>query len=371
MVSSSDPTPNSSGSSVALGRPANIITANTISLYPQQQPNTSVPGTFQLSQPMVSTTPIWPSQGQLPQPPGLPSVPGNQSHPPQNMSAPGAFPGAPAGSPWPMSGQFPQHTGMQPAGAASPIQQQAHQTSTASPAVSSAPYAMYATSPPSQPAWAVPASFSPQPGQQSPSGTATSSPSQGQAGMYGMPPWAMAGLPPMPMSPQMTGSQLTDPSYALQAAMYQQYMQAAPWQFGPGGVPGWPPMPAWPPWMYSVYPNAHPGVPTSPTVPPANVSPTSQSPQSSLSPGALPGPGPSAVPPPYTEPQRSNESEDSSTSKAQRSSDVVGQGDASVFHVLALSSLVLLEQSVQGCRRCRCECSLTFKNIEFTSGLNL
>src|ERR1700722_19377157 len=141
--------------------------------------------------------------------------------------------------------------------------------------------------------------------------------------MYGAPPWATSGLPPMPMSPQMTGSQPTDPYQAQQAAMYQ-YMQAAPWQFGPGGFPGWAPMSAGPPppwmysmhpnaypgsptsppapagptplWMYSMYPNAYHGSPTSPPAPPATASPPSESSKGSLIPSASSGPGSSAAP---------------------------------------------------------------------------
>jgi hypothetical protein len=284
-------------------------------------------GAFQPSQPMASATPIWPSQGQLPQHSGSPSVPGNQFQSPQNMFAPGTFPGPPPGSPWPMPGQFPLQTGIQPAGAASPIQQ-AQQSSTASPGVFGGPRAVYPTSPPSQPASAASGSF-PQSGQQSPGGTA-SSPSQGQAVMHEMLPWAMAGLPPMPTSPQMTGSQTIDPSQAQQAAMYQQYLQASPWQFGPAGVQGWPP----PPWIYSMYPNAYPGFPTSPpappaTAPPATLSPTSTGSKSPPSPSTSPGPGPSASPPPYNESKRSDKSQDPSRNVNQKSGDIVNQGDAS------------------------------------------
>lgn len=315
VVSFSDP--GSSDSKPALGQPANI----NMTSYPQQQPVASLWGAFQPPQPMASATPIWPSQGQLPLHPGSPSVPENQFQPPQHMFAPGIFPGAPPGSPWPMPGQFPLQTGIQPTGTASPIQQ-AQQSTTASPAVFGGPRTVNPTCPPLQPASAAPGSF-PQPGQQFPGGNA-SSPSQGQAVMHGMPPWAMTGLPPMPTSPQMTGSQTIDPSQAQQVAMYQQYMQALPWQFGPGGVQGWPP-----PLMYSMYPNAYPGFPTSPPAPPATVSPTSNSSKSPPSPSTSPGPGPSASPPPYNESKRSNKSQDPSRNTNKKSGDVVNQGDAS------------------------------------------
>jgi hypothetical protein len=287
---------NSSGPTVTPGQPAGF-NVRIASLYPQQ-PNIFVP------------CPLQPSQSQ----PGSPSVPGNQSQQPQYMYPPGAY-GMP---PWPMYGQSPQQTGMQPGGGASPPQQQGQQSGTASPTTppgpSDAPNAAY----PTGPMWA--GSFPPQPGQQFPSGTPAFSP---QMGMYGMPPWAMAGPPAMPMSPNMTGS---DSSQAQQAAMYQQHMQAAPWQFGPNGVPGWP---AWPPSMYSMYPNAHPGFQGTPPAPIAPASPTSEGSESTSGRNVSPTPSAAPVPPPYTEP-KSNE-------EPQKISNAVTQGDVPPFHISLLT----------------------------------
>jgi hypothetical protein len=172
--------------------------------------------------------------------------------------------------------------------------------------------------------WPPPGSFPPQPGQQFPSGPPTFSP---QMGMYGMPPWAMAGPPTMPMSPNMTGS---DSSQAQQAAMYQ-HMQASPWQFGPNGVPGWPAMAAWPPSMYSMYPNAYPGFPGSPPAPIAPAPPTSEGTKSPPGRDVSPTPSAAAMPPPYTEP-KSNKSKE-----PQKISSASAEGDVPLIHISVLT----------------------------------
>jgi hypothetical protein len=221
--------------------------------------------------------------------------------------------------PWLMYGQSPQQTGMQPGSAASPPQQQSHQSGTASPTASNAPNAEY----PTGPMLAASGSFPPQPGQQFPNGTPTFSP---QMGMYGMPPWAMAGPPAIPMSPNMTSS---DPSQAQQAAMYQQNMQAAPWQFG---VPGWPAMATWPPPMHSMYPNAYPGFPGSP---PAPITPASPMPEGFKSPSSLdvsPTPSAVAMSPPYTEPKSNKKSQE-----PQGISNAAAQGDVPLFDISLLT----------------------------------
>jgi hypothetical protein len=212
--------------------------------------------------------------------------------------------------PWPMDGQVPQQIGMQPGVAASPPQQQGQQSGAASPTASDAPNAVYPTSP----MWTASGSFPPQFGQQFPNGTPTFSP---QMGMYGLPLWAMAGPPVMPMSPNMTSSDLPQ---APQTTMYQQNMQAVPWQFDPTGVTGWPAMASRLTSMYSMYPIAHPGFPSSPPVPIATAFPTSEGSES---------PSAAAMPPPYSEPI--------SNKKLQRSQGISNTGDVPPFHILLLT----------------------------------
>ena len=356
-------------------------------------------GTFYPSQFMQ---PEFSSQGQPPQQAGLPSAP-NQSQQPQGLGAPGTYTGAPATFP----GTFPQQAGMQSASAASPLNQQqtlTTQTGTALPMAfgpshamyagpqsfpgmfpqqagiqparatflpnqqqtpvtetgatlsmaSGPPHAMYAGLP-SQPTWAT-SGFPPQ-GQQSSTsgqpqglGQAAALPST-QPPMPGMPPWAMMpGMSPWGMGgpppiPQLLGSSPTDLSQAQQQAlMYQQYMQAvAPWQFGPGGTPGWPAMPMWPPppWMQSMYPN--PGFPTGPLLSPATAPPPTGETNKSYIDGMAREPSSSSAPPPYNQ-QKSGDTSQASTDKPRKSVDMSEKGNILHLQVSSLTPLLLTSQ---------------------------
>jgi hypothetical protein len=202
-------------------------------------------------------------------------------------------------------GKFPQPIGIQPADAPLLIPHQAHQVTTASQAVPGALCPTDTTSPPL-------------PGQQPPGGTTTFSPPQRQTEMPGILPCQPTfGLPPMSMLPQTIVPQPINPT--------QWHAQATPWQFGTGGVPGWPPVSTNPLlWMYPMYPNACPNFQTSPPVNPAIVSPMPESSKAPLSRGTSSGLGPSALPPPYSQSQGSNKSQVLSRNKA---SDVVDQGN--------------------------------------------
>lgn len=221
------------------------------------------------------------------------------------------------GSPWSPPGQFASQNAM---GAGSPIPQ-AYQPGFTSPMMLGAPYAAYGHGSHMAPGWVAPSGLQPQPGQQLPPGGAPFNPFQGQMGQFGVPPWAGASSPPSsptstgsPGLPMSTHSQLPDPSQAQQAAMFQQYMQAAQWQLGPNGtpVPMWPP----PPWMYSMYS----GFPTSPPMAPVSSTPASpiqapsvpESIKSTAGPTGSSSAGPSAPLPPYTEANPGHESHGSS-----------------------------------------------------------